>query len=129
MSTKNVDGYANWIKANVERDGYGQCKILTKKMAAEFPELRIAVGFFHCIWGARQHAWLVAPDGSVVDPTRAQFPGSGEYEELTEDQWADRIPTGVCMDCGDDVFHGDTFCSPECAEATMAYLKDEGRRR
>lgn len=115
--------YQEWIAANVEGNGYGKCQNYCKLMSGIFTELREAKGFFHCVWGARQHYWLVAPDSSIVDPTRGQFPGGGEYEELAEEELKDRCPTGVCMDCGEDVFHKDTFCSPECEEATRTYLR------
>lgn len=115
-----------WIKANVDGDGYGRCHDKAKAMTAAFPELRYARGFFHCAWGARQHGWCVDRDGAIVDPTRGQFPGPGEYEEITEDQIARRVPSGVCMDCGAAVYGGRTFCSATCERATVAYL--EGKR-
>ncbi len=117
------DAYRVWINHNYpEQTGYGKCKEAVERMQTLFPELRIAKGFFHCIWGERCHWWLVAPNGGVVDPTRGQFPGPGEYEELQDHELADRVPTGVCMDCGDPVYHNDTFCSEECEAATRAYL-------
>lgn len=115
--------HAEWIKKNVEGNGYGECHEKAKAMAAAFPGLRYARGFFHCIWGARQHGWCVDEDGTVVDPTRGQFPGPGEYEEIPDDQLAERVPTGVCMDCGGDVFKGATFCSKSCENATRRYLE------
>ena len=115
--------YEAWIKGNAKGDGYGKCHEVCVAMKTAFPELRLAKGFFHCAWGARQHWWLITPDGHVVDPTRAQFPGLGGYEELRDDELEDRVPSGVCMDCGDPVYHGDTFCSPKCEAATRAYLE------
>lgn len=117
-----LDKYFVWIITNVPGTGYGQCKDYSQAMLRAFPELRLVRGFFHCVWGARQHFWLVAPDGSVVDPTRRQFPGMGEYEELQDHELADRCPTGVCMDCGGQVFRFNRFCSPQCEAVTEKYL-------
>lgn len=118
--------YAEWIAAYVaQHDDFvrGKCSQATKEMVEVFPELRRACGFAHVSWGSDQHWWCVAPNGSVVDPTAGQFRGAIRYEELdpNDPTTRRRVPTGVCMDCGGDVFNGDTFCSPECEAATTAY--------
>lgn len=117
--------YAEWIEANVPDDGYGACDRITRAMVKAFPELRRACGFYYDpFWGRRQHWWCVDPEGKVVDPTAAQFPSKGrcEYDEIDPNDPKDRakVPTGVCMDCGEDVYNGDTFCSSACEAATMA---------
>lgn len=118
--------YAAWIAAYVaqHKSVRGLCDSATKAMVIAFPELRRAAGFAHTTWGPDQHWWCVAPDGSVVDPTAAQFPVVFRYEELDLDNPADaaRVPTGVCADCGDPVYGGKSFCSAECQDATAAYL-------
>lgn len=110
--------YQEWIDANVQGDGYGQCSSITKEMAAAFPELRRVRGHYYChTWGERTHWWLVTKDGAVVDPTAAQFPskGRGVYVEWNE---GDPEPIGKCANCGGLVSHdsdtGSMFCSPEC---------------
>ena len=116
--------YADWIAENYPdyESTYGQCIQATKSMTKAFPELRTAKGFlFDAQWGRRQHMWCVAQDGSIVDPTKKQFPCPVEYDEVLPGDES-RIPTGVRMDCGDDVYNGDTFCSEECEMATRAYL-------
>lgn len=120
--------YADWIENYVARhDDFvrGKCDRATKEMVEAFPELRRAAGFAHVSWGRDQHWWCVAPDGSVVDPTASQFGTRGvlRYEELDlkDPATRGRVPTGRCMDCGDDVYNRDTFCSPECEAATTAY--------
>lgn len=123
--------YADWIAAYVARhNGFvrGKCAQAVEMMVAAFPELRRAGGFAHVSWGRDQHWWCVAPDGLIVDPTVQQFgpPGTPiRYEELDLNDPATRarVPTGKCMDCGGDVYGGDTFCSTECAAATEAYMK------
>lgn len=115
--------YQAWIEAALAGgNGYGECKKVTQEMSEVFPELKRVSGFYYDMsWGRRQHFWMITPDGTVVDPTAAQFPslGRGHYEEITDPSL---IPTGVCMDCGQDVYNGNTFCDAECEAATRAYL-------
>lgn len=60
-----------------------RCDLVVPLMAAQFPELRQAVGNY--VPAGRNsgvyHHWLVAPDGSIIDPTGAQFDldGPGSY--------------------------------------------------
>lgn len=121
------DEYRAWIEAYVASipNGFvrGVCADATQLMAAEFPELRRVAGFAHVSWGRDQHWWCVAPDGTIVDPTVSQFPGRAvDYEELDLEKDQERIPTGVCMDCGDDTYGGKLFCSTRCENATLRYL-------
>jgi hypothetical protein len=75
--------YIQWIAEHVELDPHGQCKEVTERMASAFPELRRVRGHYVCpVVGPQPHWWMVTPDGTVVDPTRTQFPsqGQGAYE-------------------------------------------------
>ena len=122
-----LDAYRAWIDAYVasQPNGFvrGKCDKATQMMVEAFPELRRVAGFAHVSWGRDQHWWCVAPDGTIVDPTASQFQGGlADYEELDLDKDQDRIPTGVCMDCGDDTYGGKTFCSDICERATLNYL-------
>lgn len=63
----------------------GKCKEMSEAAVAEDPTLRLVRGHYYCpIWGEQPHWWTVRPDGTVVDPTAAQFPskGTGEYVEF-----------------------------------------------
>lgn len=114
--------YANWITENVHNNGYGQCKEITEAMAGAFPELVRVRGHYYCwSWGEREHWWLVDPGGKIIDPTAAQFPshGAGQYVEWNE---GDREPTGMCPNCGDNCYDGDSCCSERCFNAYRAYL-------
>lgn len=100
-------------------------------MQAAFPELKRVRGHYICpVWGEREHWWLVAPDGSIVDPTRDQFPSRGEFEyvELPADA---EEPIGMCANCGGYSYAskggGDTVCSDACGDAYVAYLNGPGR--
>ncbi len=133
--------YEKWITAYVAKcNNYlrGRCTAATKEMCEAFPELRRQSGFAN----GTEHFWCVAPDGSVVDPTAAQFrsqdPSSAmfdieiEYEPL---KVGDEIRVGKCMNCGSPIFatikqledidnpklHR-TFCDEDCEKETRAYL-------
>jgi hypothetical protein len=132
---RDAEAYRNWIAENVQGDGYGQCNHISRKMQAAFPELRIARGAYDCpSWGRRLHWWLVTEDGTVVDPTAAQFPsgGLGRYEEWADDEVEERCPIGKCANCGDEIYKSDNapcdmICSEECGRAYTAYLSGFAR--
>jgi hypothetical protein len=113
--------YRDWIAENVKGTGYGDCAEATEAMQLTFPELRRVRGFYHDhLWGERQHWWLVAPDGRIVDPTAEQFPskGTGEYVEYD----GRPLPTGRCANCGGPVYDGSTCCSDDCGRAYVAWV-------
>lgn len=118
--------YAEWIETYVARQPNrfvrGKCSDATKEMVAAFPELRRVCGFVRAPWGDDQHWWCIAPDGSVVDPTREQFPAVFGYEEVDLANPHRPIPTGRCADCGEPTFNGESFCGSACEAATVAYL-------
>lgn len=123
-----MNKYEAWIQEYVERTPFlrGQCDIATREMVAKFPELKRVGGFVYPPWGREQHWWCLAPDGTILDPTREQYPGWCDlgYEaiDLSNPEEAKRVPTGRCMDCGGDVYEHATFCNKTCEEKTRAYL-------
>ena len=126
--------YEEWIApyaANKERL-MGACKWVCELMMKKFPELKIVPGHVQVPepWGKRGHFWLVDPEGNIVDPTAAQFPGILSYEPWTDDE---KIRVGKCMNCGDDIWrkvktleddvtHGECICSPACGKEFEDYL-------
>lgn len=105
--------YGKWIAVNV-REPAGKCREWSAAMATAFPELRLARGWFHELGERAQgHWWCVAPGGAIVDPTRDQFRGPGEYEEVTD---PDLLPTGHCLNCGGPTFHGLQVCCDTCGD-------------
>ena len=117
--------YKQWIASNVDGDGYGKCAEITQRMADAFPELRRVRGHYYCVaWGERGHWWLVASDGTIVDPTASQFPsrGNGVYVEHKD---SDPEPTGMCPNCGGYIYGGGEVCSDECGNSYVAYLNSE----
>ena len=115
------DSYTEWIEQNVNGTGYGKCSQITMDMANAFPSLRRVRGHYYCpVWGERAHWWLVDEDGTVIDPTAAQFPsrGMGPYVPWDESQ---PEPTGMCPNCGGPCYNGDTLCCQECHDSYVAY--------
>ena len=122
--------YVAWIAEHVGADkGYAKCVELTEAMQKAFPELQRRKGFFHSdVWGQRSHWWMRTPAGDIVDPSGCQHPdgyhfpldNARQYEDLTDctdEEMQDRVPSGVCMECGEPVYRGANTCSSECADA------------
>lgn len=126
--------YQDWIDQNVD-DAYGECAAVTQAMADQFPELTRVRGHYYCFsWGERAHWWLT--DGEeIVDPTAKQFPSRGKGAYVP---WVDGTPepTGICANCGEPAFNGDTVCSDACGNACCGHgnvesayvVFDDGRR-
>lgn len=121
-----VKNYQQWIAAHQPTDPRGLCVMMTLKMVEAFPELRRVRGHYYCPMSGEQytHWWLMAADGSIIDPTADQFLscGAGVYEE-----YAGPEPTGKCLDCGALLFGPLTFCDATCAYRTAQYLAQGGR--
>ena len=130
--------YDEWIKDYVAKHNdfvRGLCKQAVEDMVKAFPELRKAAGFAHVTWGRDEHWWCVAPDGSIVDPTKSQFQFGVvlQYEELdlNDPSTRDLVPIGKCMNCGDPTYTSSPdscICSQACHDSYVAYLNSpEGR--
>lgn len=125
--------YDEWIRGYYERHGgfvRGKCQKAVEEMKAAFPELRIVAGFAHVSWGRDQHWWCIAPDGTVVDPTAAQFPLPIRYEELdlNDPKTRERVPISKCMNCGKETYTSSLsadMCSQTCADDFVAFLQKE----
>jgi hypothetical protein len=95
----------------------GRCKELSEAAVRSDPSLTLVRGYYHCpMWGKQAHWWCVRADGSIVDPTKDQFPsrGIGHYE----------LFDGVlhCAECQKEVSEKSAifesrypFCSYQCA--------------
>lgn len=106
--------YAEWIAANVPALPVGMCAAMTERMAIAFPELTRTRGHFQPCGETREypHWWLVDGDGTVIDPTAAQFNGPGDYVPHEGPE-----PTGRCIECGGYCFTGQPVCGATCARA------------
>jgi hypothetical protein len=125
-----MEAYATWIEAYVARQPHrfvrGHCYEATEEMVVAFPELKRVAGFVYSTFGREQHFWCVTPDGTVVDPTKSQFQLVFNYEELdlSNPEVVAGIPTGVCAQCGEDTYRGDTCCSRGCELRYLAYVNN-----
>ncbi len=116
--------YAAWISefvAGANNFVRGKCAEATALMVEAFPELRRTCGFVVTLWGEDQHWWCVAPDGTVIDPTAAQFPFVESYEEVDPAKPHRPIPMGICANCSGPVFDHRTICSDACFKSYVAY--------
>lgn len=95
----------------------GRCKELSDAACAADPTLTLVRGHYWCpIWNTSEaHWWTVRPDGSIHDPSKAQFPsnGMGDYTPFS----------GMveCAECGVEIeearAHFESryaFCSCRC---------------
>ena len=94
----------------------GKCKEMSEALVAADPSLTLVRGYyFDILWGRQAHWWTRKPDGTIIDPTKDQFPtkGRGHYEEFD----------GMleCSNCGKEMKEEDAdidgnyaFCSYEC---------------
>lgn len=94
----------------------GKCKEFSEALVASDPSLTLVRGYYFCpSWGEQQHWWCKKADGTIVDPTKDQFPsrGHGTYVEFDGNI--------ACSECGKEVkeeealIHGRyAFCSGDC---------------
>lgn len=95
----------------------GKCKELSEELCKNDPTLTLVRGHYFCpIWCSNeQHWWCTKPDGTIIDPTKDQFPsrGFGIYTPFN----------GICIcdNCEKEVleedaqFHGRyALCSDKC---------------
>ena len=94
----------------------GKCKEMSEELIKQDNTLTLVRGFYYDpVWGQEAHWWTKKPDGTIVDPTKDQFPskGSGVYEEFD----------GIvhCSNCGKEMLEEDAqfdsnyvFCSYIC---------------
>lgn len=94
----------------------GKCKEMSEALVAIDPTLTLVRGHYYCFaWGEQPHWWVKTKDGTVIDPTKNQFPskGAGNYVEF------DGIVR--CSNCNKTMHEENAsfesnyaFCSYEC---------------
>lgn len=63
----------------------GKCKEMSEALVAADSSLTLVRGSYLCpVWGNQYHWWVKTADGTIIDPTKDQFPsrGSGVYVEF-----------------------------------------------
>lgn len=95
----------------------GRCHELASDAVQLDPTLRLVRGWYRCpVWGDQQHWWAEREDGTIIDPTAAQFPSAGVGRYI---EYQGMLP---CEQCGDAVAedvaylpgNGMAFCSLDC---------------
>ena len=94
----------------------GKCKEMSEAIVASDAALELVRGHYLCpVWGEQAHWWVKKPDGTIIDPTKDQFPskGCGQYVEFDGNL--------ECSNCGKPMKEEDAdiegryaFCSYEC---------------
>ena len=94
----------------------GKCKEMSEALIVVDPSLRLVRGYYHDLfWGRQQHWWCVKADGTIVDPTKDQFPtkGAGCYEEFDGSVECEYCGKSTTED--EACFNGHhVYCSGEC---------------
>ncbi len=116
-----IDDYVALRNGNVRH----RCQGASAEMAGAFPELRRVRGYAHHPDGwSTAHWWCETEDGTVLDPTAAQFSQSViRYEEYDEAVHGP-LPVGKCGDCGAFLYAPQSgFCDDVCENAFRAELE------
>jgi hypothetical protein len=93
----------------------GKCEEYAKRAVEEDPTLRLVRGWYHDPeWGRQEHWWTQRPDGTIHDPTAAQFPVPNVFHWYEE-----YVGVFPCQGCGRDVAEDDPeryemCCSGRC---------------
>jgi hypothetical protein len=104
----------------IDRTLRGRCQALAEARCQADPSLRLVRGYYHdAAWGRQPHWWCVRPDGTIEDPSAAQFPtqGHGDYEPQGE--------TVTCEQCGREVAERAAYWSgthPACSGVCFGRL-------
>lgn len=76
----------------------GTCRQASEAAVKADPTLRLVRGHYFCPqWGKQAHWWTVRQDGTIYDPTAAQFPSNGEGEYVEYDGHVE------CCNCGKEM--------------------------
>lgn len=95
----------------------GKCKEMSEAACAADPSLTLVRGTYFCpIWSSDEfHWWTVKKDGTVYDPSAAQFPSNGAGMYFPFDGYFE------CRECGKEIKEEDArgegshvFCSDRC---------------
>lgn len=95
----------------------GRCKELSEAACAADPTLTLVRGHYFCpMWNSEEpHWWTVRSDGSVYDPSCAQFPSRGLGVYTPFDGMVSCAECGKEMDEDVASFESNyAFCSSRC---------------
>ena len=136
--------FKHWDPPATERDiTRNKCTWWAKAFGEAHPELTLVRGFFGIYnpenpcteYAIIEHVWFTTADGTIIDPTRAQF---GAAEQGCSDLYRvfdplkDEIYLGKCPNCGEPQYGLEAegpkdICSEECAASYESYIRKEAR--
>lgn len=131
-----------WNPPPTERDiCRNKCTWWAQTFMEKHPELILVKGFFGiynplnpCTEVAiQEHVWFTTSDGTLIDPTRAQFgaiPDGGRDLYRVFNPEVDLILVGKCPNCGEENYGLEKdgpkdICSDECAADYERYIRRE----
>lgn len=91
----------------------GNCYEYCLKELEKDPTLTIVRGHYWCpMWNKEEpHWWCVKEDGTIVDPTKLQFPSAGNGEYIPFDGNVECAECGTQMKESEAYFYGNyAFC-------------------
>lgn len=94
----------------------GKCKEMSEELVKADHTLVLVRGYYHCpSWGEQPHWWCKKSDGTIVDPSKDQFPskGIGEYVEFDGNVECSNCHK-VMKEEEADLQGNYAFCSYEC---------------
>ena len=97
----------------------GKCKEFSEALIEKDSSLRLVRGFYFCpiIKKEEMHWWCEAPNGEIIDPTRKQFPSTGEGTYREFDGWlrCSNCDSRVHIDSKNIITNGrHAYCGDEC---------------
>lgn len=94
----------------------GKCKEMSEALIAANPALSLMRGHYYCpSWGEQPHWWAKRSDGTIIDPTKDQFPSKGHGEYVEFDGTIECSNCGKAMQEDDaDISGNYAFCSYLC---------------
>lgn len=100
----------------------GKCRELSEAAVAADPALTLVRGYYLCPWwGEQAHWWTVRQDGTIHDPTAAQFPSKGAGVYVPFDGMV------TCEECGKELKEEEaTIDPPHVFCSTLCYARCVG---
>lgn len=133
----SAEKYQAWIEERYPdyARSAGECAQACKAMKEAFPELEVTNGFVTVLDypEPRQHWWCKTANGTIVDPTKKQYPFILDYEEIDEAHPARNYPQARCHQCGEHYYEtpelNGTMHTKTCEREYTEYLMEGLRGR
>jgi hypothetical protein len=104
----------------------GKCKAMSEELCNNNSSLTLVRGYYFCpFWNVtEQHWWTKETDGTIVDPTKEQYPSKGNGEYIEFDGMCECEECGALFPENKGTFHGShAFCSYICYGRCIGVVK------